>query len=71
MNTKQKIILTIWVSVSFVLLIFMNLFITSSATKNLPIFIFSEVAMFFLISFIVGVPTFILYKIWADKKNNR
>lgn len=67
MNKSQKIIITVWIILLMVNAILTlnhyNVFFSGSLVEWAP-----EWGKFILLSFIVSIPAFILFKVWKDKK---
>ena len=65
-NNIQKIIMTTWLVTSFVLFIWW----TESSPPDFSgwLLVFVWIAILLSILVFLGIPTFIIYKLWADKK---
>jgi len=66
MNKIQKIVLSIWFLLSFVGISFSAMFLFAGAWKSGEGGLLIGLLIGFLA--IVGIPTFFLYKLWADNK---
>ncbi len=74
MNTSQKIVLTSWLAFSFVIFALVNIYTVLIGgvpdLSTLPTFLEINGILLLSILIVLGIPTFIIFKIWKHKRQS-